>query len=113
MQRARHNGFLLEVYPEGVRWKYYIHDFDHPEAPPSFQFLPVGKYTAKVSIESATNTMLYRRVFVFGGEKLPQFPAGQYKALKAIFDQVHSSDEHMITLKLADTPPAATGATQQ
>jgi hypothetical protein len=31
MQRARHNGFLLEVYPEGVRWKYYIHDFAYPD----------------------------------------------------------------------------------
>jgi hypothetical protein len=31
MQRARYNGFVLEVYPEGVGWKYYIHDFDHPD----------------------------------------------------------------------------------
>jgi hypothetical protein len=31
MQRARYNGFVLEVYLEGVRWKYYIHDFDNPE----------------------------------------------------------------------------------
>jgi len=31
MQRARYNGFLLEVYPEGVAWKYYVHDFEYPE----------------------------------------------------------------------------------
>jgi hypothetical protein len=31
MQRARYNGFVMEVYPEGVGWKYYIHDFDYPE----------------------------------------------------------------------------------
>ena len=31
MQRARHHGFVMEVYPEGLGWKYYIHNFEHPE----------------------------------------------------------------------------------
>jgi len=82
-------------------------ELDHPEAPPSFEFPPVGKYSAKVALIKATNTMIYRREFVFGHDKVPQFGVPQYKPIKAIFDQLHASDEHMITLKQADTPPLA------
>jgi hypothetical protein len=31
MLRARYSGFVLEVYPDGERWKYYVHDFEYPE----------------------------------------------------------------------------------
>jgi hypothetical protein len=86
-------------------------ELDHAEAPPSFAFPPVGKYSAKVSITKDTHIMIYRRAFVFGTDKLPQFAAQQYKPIKGIFDQVHASDEHIITLKQSDAPPAA--ATQQ
>lgn len=86
-------------------------ELDHPEAPPSFAFAPVGKYAAKVSITKDNSTMLYRRLFVFGSDKLPQFTAQQYKPIKAIFDQVHASDEHLITLKQAEAQPVT--ATQQ
>ncbi len=81
---------------------------DHPEAPPSFQFPPIGQYTAKVSLLKTTNTMVYRRTFIFGHDKLPQFDVANYKTLKAVFDQVHASDEHMITLKEEDAQPPVT-----
>jgi hypothetical protein len=31
MQRARYNGFVMEVYQDGKGWKYYIHNFENPE----------------------------------------------------------------------------------
>ncbi len=31
MQRTRYNGFVLEVHQDGKEWKYYIHDFEHPD----------------------------------------------------------------------------------
>ena len=109
---ANRNNIIYFDYPWSETDSVDIHmpagyELDHPEAPPSFEFKPVGKYTAKVSLVKATNTMLYRRNFVFGGDKIPQFDVPQYKPIKAIFDQIHASDEHMITLKQSDTPPDA------
>jgi hypothetical protein len=87
-------------------------ELDHADAPPSFTFPPTGKYITKIAITKATNTLVYRRSFVFGTDQVPQFDPASYKALKNVFDQIHTSDEHMITLKQSDTPPAA-AATQQ
>lgn len=91
---------------------------DHPEAPPSFDFAPVGKYTAKVSIANSTNTLLFRRSLVFGTDKLLQFGVDNYKPIKAVFDQIHSSDEHLINLKQGEPgapvmPPATPPAVKQ
>lgn len=90
-------------------------ELDHAEAPPSFEFAPLGKYLAKVSVTKSTNKLLYRRNFIFGNDKVPIFGAENYKGFKAVFDQIHSSDEHLINLKLADAalPAAATGQAQQ
>ena len=82
---------------------------DHPEAPPSFEFAPVGKYVAKVSIQNASNTLLFRRTLVFGSDKILQFGVDNYKPIKAVFDQIHSSDEHLINLKQGE-PGAPTAA---
>jgi hypothetical protein len=30
-QRTRYNGFVLEVSRDCAGWKYYVHDFEHPE----------------------------------------------------------------------------------
>ena len=86
---------------------------DHADAPPSFEVAPI-KYTNKIGIQNDTNTLVYRRTFSVGGNQLVGFDAKNYKAVKAVFDQVHSNDEHMITLKEgAPNPPPATGATAQ
>jgi len=91
-------------------------ELDHPEAPPSFDFAPLGKYVAKVSITKSTNKLTYRRNFVLGSDKVLVFGPENYKAFKAVFDQIHSSDEHLINLKLAEAAPPAsapTGPAQQ
>lgn len=85
---------------------------DHPEGPAGVPFPPVGQYMAKLSFVASTNTLRYGRSFVFGTDKILAFDASNYKAFKGIFDQVHTSDEHLITLKLGDpnAPPAMGGA---
>jgi hypothetical protein len=87
---------------------------DHAEAPPSFEAPPI-KWVAKVSLAPATNTLVYHRTFVVGTNTLIGFDPKFYKQVKAVFDQAHSSDEHMITLKQADpnSPAAPTGAPTQ
>jgi hypothetical protein len=80
---------------------------DHAEKPAPFEFPPVGKYVANISMADATHTLLYRRAFLFGGNQLPSFDTKNYQTLKTVFDQVHANDEHMLTLKMADSQPAA------
>ncbi len=89
-------------------------ELDHADAPPTFEIAPI-KYVNKISIEKTSNTLVYRRNFVIGADKLLGFDAQNYKTVKAVFDQVHSNDEHMITLKERDpnAPAPATGATTQ
>jgi hypothetical protein len=87
--------------PEGFQ-------LDHPERPAPFEIKPVVKYEVNISIENASNTLLYRRSFMFGGDNIPMFAPKNYAALKTVFDRVHSDDDHMITLKLAETTPSAT-----
>ena len=80
---------------------------DHPEKPAPFEMGTVVKYVANISINNATNTLLYRRTFMFGGTQIPSFDVKDYKGVKGIFDQAHANDEHMITLvKPAEAQPA-------
>ncbi len=80
---------------------------DHPDVPAATNFPPVGQYSVKLGFVAATNTLVYGRSFVFGKDGMLAFDVGAYKTMKTIFDQVHTGDEHLITLKLADpnAPP--------
>lgn len=78
--------------PEGYR-------LDHPDAPGSFNF-PIGTYHVKTSITN-TNKIQYQRELVFGSDKVLLFDAKAYPLLKQIFDQMHTEDTHMLTLKSA------------
>ena len=83
---------------------------DHADAPPNFDVPPI-KWVAKVSLSPSTNTLVYRRNFTVGNNTLIGFDPKFYKAVKTVFDQAHSSDEHMITFKQADpNAPAAAPA---
>jgi transglutaminase-like putative cysteine protease len=79
---------------------------DHPEKPGPFEVPKIVKYVANLSIDNATNTLLYRRTFNFGSNVIPRFDPKNYQGVKSIFDQVHTNDEHMITLVKA--APATT-----
>jgi hypothetical protein len=80
---------------------------DHPERPAPFEVGSFVKYVTNISINNATNTLLYRRTFMFGGTQIPSFDVKNYQGVKGIFDQEHANDEHMITLvKPAEAQPA-------
>ena len=109
---ATRNNVVYFDYPWSETDSVDIHlpvgfELDHPERPAPLNFPPVGKYVANISIVKADNTLLYRRGFVFGNSAVPEFDPKTYNTLKSVFDQVHTNDEHMITLKVADTQPAA------
>lgn len=78
---------------------------DHGDAPASFSFLPVGKYTVSVSI-TKTNKIKYARELVFGSDNFLLFGPQQYSQLKQIFDRIHEADNHMLALK-AEAPVSA------
>ncbi len=64
MQRARYNGFVLEIYPEGLEWKYYIHDFDYPELD-CFGTLESESQAKKKAVKSA----------IIQGAKVGRYPS--------------------------------------
>jgi hypothetical protein len=82
-------------------------ELDHPAKPAPQEIPNVGKYAVNMSIEKSSNTLLYRRSFSFGEGALPVFPAKVYPTLKAFFDQVHSNDEYMLTLKIPEAQPSS------
>ncbi|MGI8883591.1 MAG: DUF3857 domain-containing protein [Pyrinomonadaceae bacterium] len=61
----------------------------------------IGALDIKMSIDSARNTISYKRNFHFGGGGNILFPAASYKAVKNLFDAFHKADTHTITLKEA------------
>jgi hypothetical protein len=111
-EAARTNGIYFR-YPWSENDSIDIHlppgfQLDHPEKPRPFEVPSIVKYVANISINNATNTMLYRRTFIFGGALIPNFDVKNYKGVKSIFDQAHENDEHMITLvKPAEAQPTS------
>jgi hypothetical protein len=81
------------------------YELDHAESPASYNFAPVGTYVAKAFITPATNTLTFHRTFSFGLNKMIMFDANLYPQLKTLFDDIHTSDEHIITLKLSEPKP--------
>ena len=88
-------------------------ELDHADAPPNFNFPPVGQYAIKLSIATNPATLIYRRTLTFGNDQLLSLDPKNYKAVKTVFDQIHTNDEHMLTLKQAEAQPAAVQPTGQ
>jgi hypothetical protein len=89
--------------PEGYQ-------LDHPDAPPSLPFAPVGSYTVQILLPKP-GMIEYHRQLVFGTDKPLMFDKKAYPSIKQIFDHVHEADSHMLTLK-ADTQSATLPAVQ-
>ena len=98
--------YVIDIaLPEGYK-------VDHGDAPGKFAFKPVGEYAVKIAV-SPNNHILYNRSLSFGGDQVPLFEAKQYDALKHIFDVIHESDNHLLTLKAEgndSSPTAAAGS---
>jgi hypothetical protein len=52
-----------------------------------------------ISLETATNTLIYKRNFSFGGGGRILFPAATYTPLKSLFDAFHKADTHAIAIR--------------
>jgi len=74
------------------------YEFDHPDIPGGFNLGGAGQYSAKAQITS-DKRLLYTRQLTFGAKASLLFPAEVYPQLKKIFDAIHESDTHTLTLK--------------
>ncbi|MGI8884234.1 MAG: DUF3857 and transglutaminase domain-containing protein [Pyrinomonadaceae bacterium] len=59
----------------------------------------IGSLNVRISIDKATNVLIYNRNFYFGGGGNILFPAGAYQPIKNLFDAFHKADTHTITVK--------------
>jgi hypothetical protein len=59
----------------------------------------ISKYGVRLQITKDGLTLIYNRSFFFGGDGNIFFPASTYAQLKKLFDAIHESDNHTITLK--------------
>lgn len=59
----------------------------------------VSGHSVKISVTKDGRKLFFRRKFFFGGKETIMFPASSYGALKQLFDFIHKSDNHTITLK--------------
>ncbi len=59
----------------------------------------IGSLNVNIGIDNASNTLIYKRQFHFGGGGKTLFPAAVYQPLKNLFDAFNKADTHTITLK--------------
>jgi hypothetical protein len=69
---------------------------ENAESPQSFTVTGVGGYKVKISVVGKAEALQYRRTFSFDSMILP---ASSYGGLKLVFDRLHDSDNHTITLR--------------
>jgi hypothetical protein len=74
---------------------------DSAEAPAGFASAPTSEYKPSAAVTQDGRTLIYKRTFYFGGGDNILFPTASYPRLKSYFDQLHTQDNHTITLKQA------------
>ncbi len=73
---------------------------DNADAPAPFAAGAICKYDVALAVTKDRRQLVYRRKFFFGGGGNGLlFPATSYPQLKLLFDMLHKSDDHTITLK--------------
>ncbi|MBI1353232.1 MAG: DUF3857 domain-containing protein [Acidobacteria bacterium] len=78
------------------------YELEDAEAPQSFKLGEFGEYTVKLA-KTSTGKLIYDRMFVWGTGGTLLFPADAYPNLKGAFDAMHKQDEHMLTLRPAES----------
>lgn len=66
-------------------------------SPPDIKPGDWGGYELTIAMKKSTNSILYKRDFVFNPRWLPP---KAYKTVKYIFDTVHANDSHALTLRM-------------
>lgn len=69
---------------------------DNADAPAPLHAGDVADYDVKISMVGKSEGLIYKRKFKFAGLI---FPVANYSAVKQLFDGIHESDNHTITLK--------------
>lgn len=59
----------------------------------------IASLVINIGVVKASNTIMYKRKFHFGGGGLVLFPVTVYQPLKNLFDAFHKADTHTISLK--------------
>ncbi|HEX5704142.1 MAG TPA: DUF3857 domain-containing protein [Pyrinomonadaceae bacterium] len=77
------------------------YSLDSAERPAPFGAQKVTQYKVSMGVTKDQKTLVVRREFFFGGGGAIVFPAASYTQVKSLFDLLHKSDEHTITLKQA------------
>ena len=72
---------------------------DNPERPAPFGSGDISQYKVTMGITNDQRTLILHREFFFGGRGILLFPQTSYSQVKLLFDELHKSDEHTITLK--------------
>jgi hypothetical protein len=75
------------------------YSLDNADKPAPFDVQKIGRHEINIGISGDGRTLEFKRKFFFGGEDRILFPAATYPTLKQVFDAVHESDNHTITLK--------------
>jgi transglutaminase-like putative cysteine protease len=82
-------------------------ELDHADAPLGVNAPPTCTYGVKMTLNKEQNVLGYERRLTFGSKDLVMFGKEVYPTLKNVFDAMHKSDNHMLTLKAATTASAA------
>jgi len=77
---------------------------DNADQPAPFAAQNVSKYEVSIRVTADGHKLLFTRDFFFGGDGNILFPGSTYASLKALFDLLHKSDEHTISLKQTPSP---------
>jgi len=72
---------------------------DNPDSPTPISAGKVSRYVVTIKKTLDGSTIFYHRNFFFGGDGGTVVPVESYRAVKQLFDGVHISDNHTITLK--------------
>jgi hypothetical protein len=77
------------------------YELEQPEMPAAIPLEGVGSYKLTAKYDTAQRRLQCSRELVFGNKGAIVFSAAVYPTLKKVFDLMHQSDEHLLTLKQA------------
>ena len=74
---------------------------DNADRPGPLSADDISQYNLGIGVTTDGRTLVIHRDFFFGGKGNIYFPQKSYGQVKSLFDQIHKSDEHTISLKQA------------
>jgi hypothetical protein len=77
------------------------YELDNADIPPGVPIKDIGNYTLSAQFNKASRELTFQRELVFGKNFALLYPVDAYSALKQLFEIVHTSDNHTLSLKQA------------